>query len=511
MLLDQDLCYRALKSRDSRFDGRLFVGVLTTGIYCRPICPARTPLRKNVRFFVCAAAAEEAGFRACFRCRPETAPGSPVWRGTSSTVSRGLRLIEEGALNEASVDELAQRLGVGSRHLRRLFDEHLGATPIAIAQTRRMHFARKLIDETELSMAEVAYAAGFASIRRFNAVVKKTFLSTPSELRRRVTTLRNEPPARTLTLRLPYRAPLAWDAMLAFLKARAIPGVETVSDGCYQRTIAIGDVVGTIQVEPATGKNELLLEAHMPDTTKLMQVAERVRSLFDLAANPQQIDSTLSQSEMLAREVQRWPGLRVPGAWDGFELAVRAILGQQVTVQGATTLAGRIVQRLGTPLPSGQNAGLTNYFPRPEVLANESLSGIGLTTARIASIRRLAQLVACGELRIDEAADPIRTRQLLLSIPGIGPWTLEYISMRALRDPDAFPASDLGLRKGASPNGDVLTGKQLEMLAHDWRPWRSYAAMYLWKRCATITSKQTKVDPKPHSRTPSPKNVRQAC
>lgn len=510
MTLDHDRCYRALKSRDARFDGRLFVGVLTTGIYCRPICPARIPLRKNVRFFACAAAAEESGFRACFRCRPDTVPGSPAWRGTSSTVSRGLRLIEEGALNEAGVDALAQRLGVGSRHLRRLFIEHLGATPIAIAQTQRVHFARKLIDETELSMAEVAHAAGFASIRRFNTVVKKTFQATPSELRRKAAPWRNNTSAQALTLKLPYRTPFAWDAMLEFLKARAIPGVEAVSNGCYRRTISIDKVVGSIQVRPAAGRKELLLEADLPDTTKLMKVAERVRSLFDLTADPQEVASLLGRSETFDRTLHQWPGLRVPGGWDGFELAVRAILGQQVTVQGATTVAGRIVQRLGNPASPLPDTGLTYYFPSAEVLTKANLSGIGLTTAKITSIRRLAQLVATGELRLDEAADSTRTRQLLISIPGIGPWTVEYIAMRALRDPDAFPASDLGLRKGASTDNEPITGKQLERLAQSWRPWRSYAAMYLWKRSVATDSMRQAVSIRNSTRSSS-EDVRQAC
>lgn len=491
MHLEHDTCYRALQSRDARFDGRFFTGVLTTGIYCRPVCPARTPLRKNVRFFPCAAAAEEAGFRACFRCRPETAPGSPVWQGTSSTVSRALRLIDEGALDNAAIDHLAQRLGVGSRHLRRLFEEHMGASPVAVAQTRRVHFARKLIDQTNLPMAEVAHAAGFASVRRFNALVKKTFLATPTELRRKASGSAASDASTGLTLRLPYRAPFDWSAMHDFLRLRATPGVEAVEADCYRRTISLGNEVGIIEASPAVDAHVILLRVHLPNTSGLMHLTERVRSMFDLTADPREIESVLSADSSFVNALRQWPGLRVPGAWDGFELAVRAILGQQISVQGATTLAGRLAERFGMPLPAEQYAGLTRCFPEPSVLANKDLSNLGLTTGRIASIQRLAELVVSGELRLDATANTEVTRKTLLSIPGIGPWTVEYIAMRALRDPDAFPASDLGLRKGAAPDGVPMSGRQLEKLAESWRPWRAYAAMYLWKQ-STALNKQSK-------------------
>lgn len=493
MNLDPDTCYRALQSRDPRFDGRFYTGVLTTGIYCRPVCPARTPQRKNVRFFTCAAAAEEAGFRACFRCRPETAPGSPVWRGTSSTVSRALRLIDEGALDDATIDELAVRLGVGSRHLRRLFDEHVGAPPLAVAQTRRVHFARKLIDQTNLSMADVAHAAGFNSVRRFNALVKSTFLATPTELRQSTAKQWGTHSAKGLTLRLPYRAPYNWQAMLDFLRLRATPGVEQVQGNCYRRTITFGDEAGTIEAEAAADKNELLLRLQLPDTSALLQITERVRSMFDLAADPREIVSVLSGNRSMAAAVRRWPGLRVPGAWDGFELAVRAILGQQVSVQAATTLAGRLAKRCGTKQPAAEDAGLTHCFPTPYALSKTNLSNLGLTTARIASIQRLAQLVDRGELQLNTTADPTETRKTLLAIRGVGRWTVEYIAMRALRDPDAFPTDDLGLRKGSTPDGQPISGRQLELLAEQWRPWRAYAAMYLWKQSAELSNKAKSV------------------
>ncbi len=487
MLLDHDTCYRALLSRDARFDGRFFTGVLTTGIYCRPTCPARTPYRKNVRFFMCAAAAEEAGFRACFRCRPETAPGSPAWIGSSSTVARALHLIDHGALDEGDVDALAQHLGVGSRHLRRLFDEHLGTSPVAVAQTRRVHFARKLIDETRLPMAHVAFASGFASIRHFNASVKKAFLSTPTALRCKARQ-GTDHASNGLTLSLPYRAPLDWKSLLDFMRLRATPEVESVDGNCYRRTIVINHIRGIIEARPATSGNEILLRVYLGDTTSLIHVAQRVRSLFDLAADPSEIESVLTSQPRMAAPLRRWPGLRVPGAWDGFELAVRAILGQQISVQGATTLAGRLAARYGEPIPEGKSMGLMRLFPKPEVLAKRDLSKIGITTARITSIRRLARLVDQGNLKLDGSADPAQTKAQLMSIPGIGPWTAEYIAMRALRDPDAFPVSDLGLRKGASRGENPLTTKQLEKLSESWRPWRAYAAMHLWKSYGTRKS-----------------------
>jgi AraC family transcriptional regulator of adaptative response / DNA-3-methyladenine glycosylase II len=344
MGLDFQRCYAATQSRDARFDGRFFVAVVTTGIYCRPICPAIMPRPENIRFFVSAAAAAEAGFRPCLRCRPEASPGTPDWQGSSSTVSRALRLISEGVLDEAGVNELARRLNIGPRHLRRLFVEHLGASPIAVAQTRRNHFAKKLIDETMLPMSEVAFCAGFSSIRRFNAAMRRTYGRAPTELRRTQKQMSPTASEANLQLKLSYRPPLDWQSLIRFLQARAIPGVEAISADRYRRTVHIGEATGIIQVQPGEGAQYLLLQVPPELSRGLMQISERVRNLFDLRADPMQISSHLTQDKRMAELVQSHPGLRIPGAWDGFEIAVRAIVGQQVSVKAANTLAGRLVK-----------------------------------------------------------------------------------------------------------------------------------------------------------------------
>jgi AraC family transcriptional regulator of adaptative response / DNA-3-methyladenine glycosylase II len=336
MDMDQDACYRALLTRDARFDGRLFVGVKTTGIYCRPICPARTPKRENVRFFPSAAAAQMAGFRPCLRCRPETSPDSGAWRGSSSTVSRALSLIEDGALDEAGVDALAERLGVGERQLRRLFQRRLGASPIAVAQNRRIHLAKQLIHETSLPMTQVALAAGFGSVRRFNETFQQLFGRPPASLRRTHAPADATAP---VSLHLAYRPPYDWNGILDFLSLRAIPGVERVEANAYVRTIALDGEQGLIRVEPAD-RNRLKVSVQFGKLSLLPSIIARVRRVFDLAADPVAIAAHLSQDPVLAPLVAARPGLRVPGAWDGFELAVRAILGQQITVTAATSLAG---------------------------------------------------------------------------------------------------------------------------------------------------------------------------
>ncbi|MGH7894119.1 MAG: bifunctional transcriptional activator/DNA repair enzyme AdaA, partial [Candidatus Binatia bacterium] len=377
MTLEPERCYRALESRDRRFDGRFFVGVRTTGVYCRPVCPARTPKPQNIRFFACAAAAEEAGFRPCLRCRPETAPGTPAWAGTSAIVARALRLIESGALDDGTADGLATRLGIGERQLRRLFVKHLGAAPVRVAKAHRVHFARRLLDETDLSVTKVALAAGFGSIRQFNDAIRETFQASPTELREK----RRARPARgELTVRLPYRPPLPWDALLAFLAARATPGIERVENGAYRRTARIGDEPAAIEVRHDPAHAQIVLRVHATDHTRLIGVVERVRRVFDLGADPDRIADHLRRDRRLRPIVERLPGLRVPGAWDPFELAVRAVLGQQVTVRAATTLAGRLAERFGTPVDLGP--GLTRVFPLPATLVDAPLEKIGLPGAR---------------------------------------------------------------------------------------------------------------------------------
>jgi AraC family transcriptional regulator of adaptative response / DNA-3-methyladenine glycosylase II len=466
MELDPQLCERARRSRDPRFDGRFFIGVTSTGIYCRPICPAPAPKESNVRYYPSAAAAAEAGFRPCLRCRPEVSPGTPAWAGTSSTVSRALRLLEENGLSDSSVEHLAGRLGIGSRQLRRLFLKHLGATPIAVAQTRRLHFAKRLIDETSLPFTEAALASGFGSIRRFNATFQELYGRTPTELRR-VAQRSRASDHEGYRFRLPFRPPFDWDALLEFLAPRAIPGVERIEAGRYSRTIALDGKRGRIEVQLDPRGGALVLRIDFPDASKLIRIVERVRRLFDLRADPEAIEARLALDPLLARRVAMRPGLRVPGAWDGFELAVRAILGQQVTVKGATTLCGRLVEACGE----------AEAFPTPHAVACADFAKVGLPAARAEAIRRLAQAVDSGELAFTGVTDPARFIAQMRALPGVGEWTAQYVAMRALSEPDAFPAADLGLLRATGAENP----KQLAERAERWRPWRAYAAMYLWQ------------------------------
>ena len=394
MQLDPAACYRALKSRDARFDGRFFTAVRSTGVYCRPVCPARTPRRENCIFLPCAAAAQEAGFRPCLRCRPEAAPGTPAWQGTSATVSRGLRLIGEGALDHEGVEPLASRLGIGARHLRRLFLEHLGASPVSIAQTRRLLFAKKLISETDLPMAEVAHAAGYASIRRFNDAFRDSYGRPPRELRRHAAPESIEGGARGLVLHLAYRPPYPWPAVLGFLAARATRGVEQVTPDTYRRTFRTEEASGDLEIRWAPDRNELQAVVRYSGPLRLIRVAERLRGAFDLEADPVEIARAFAGDRRMQAALRKLPGVRVPGAWDGFELAVRAILGQQVSVAAATTLAGRVALAFGEKLPATQHpadAGPTLLFPSAEILAEGDLASVGLTRARERAIRGLAE------------------------------------------------------------------------------------------------------------------------
>jgi AraC family transcriptional regulator of adaptative response / DNA-3-methyladenine glycosylase II len=486
MDLDPDRCYRALSSRDERFDGRFFVAVITTGIYCRPVCPARTPRRRNVLFYASAAAAGQAGFRPCLRCRPETSPGTPAWRGTSATVTRALRLLEHGALDGSSVEGLAGRLGIGERHLRRLFREQLGASPVAVAQTRRLHFAKKLIDETPLPMTEVAFAAGYSSLRRFNAALRGAYGVPPSDLRRARSGASNRPsrPGGPLRLRLAARRPFAAPALLDFLAARAIPGVEHVEGNIYRRTVCLNGVTTRIGVQIAKDQDAVELSIEGVAARSLGEAVGGVRRLFDLDADPEPIARVLRADPLLARTIRRTPGLRVPGAWDGFELAVRAVLGQQVSVAGASTLAGRLVERFGTPLADAGDPALTHVFPTPDALAEADVARIGMPAKRAEAIRGLARAVAIGHLVLGLGADPDASRARLLELPGFGPWTADYIAMRALREPDAFPSGDLVLRRVAAGGGKPLTPRALEVRSLRWQPWRAYAAIALWRSTA---------------------------
>ena len=489
MDLDRDACYRALLVRDARFDGRFFTAVLSTGIYCRPICPARPPKIENCLFLPSAAAAHAAGFRPCLRCRPEVSPELPAWRGTSSTVSRALALIADGALDGAGVEELAGRLGVGGRHLRRLFDRHVGVSPLAVARTRRVLFAKKMIDETSLSMTEVALAAGFASLRRFNDAMRRTYHRPPRALRCKPAAADAHADVAGGALKLPFAPPYNWDALVAFLAPRAIPGVEAVGPGHYRRSIEFDGVPGIVEVRPVAGCNHLAATIRISRVTALAAIVARLRRLFDLDANTGEIAAHLGRDEHLAAAVSSLPGLRIAGAWDGFELAVRAILGQQVSVAGATTLVGRLVAAHGAPLAldgaCAMRSGLGFVFPRPEALADADLTTIGLPRARAAAISSLAAAVAddanflTAFTGLDEAVERLRR------LPGVGEWTAQYIAMRALREPDAFPASDLGLLRAVAVDGTRPTPARLLQIAESWRPWRAYAAMYLWMAGST--------------------------
>ncbi|MBT8079918.1 MAG: helix-turn-helix domain-containing protein [Gammaproteobacteria bacterium] len=473
---------RARLARDARFDGQFYIGVKTTGIYCRPICPANAPKSENVEFYPSAAAASEAGFRPCLRCRPECAPGTPAWSGTSTTVRRGLRLIAGGALDDGNVERLAERLGVTSRHMRRLFTHHLGASPLAVAHTQRLHFAKRLIDETDLSMQHIAGAAGYGSVRRFNDAFKNTYGRSPRELRKAGEPERVNDAAAPLNVRLPYRQPFDWHAQLRFWADRATPGVETVVDDTYWRTLSIDGEHAVISVRPAQQDGYLSLGLQGVDTSRLFEIVQSAREVFDLDAPIAEIASVLAADDVLQKALRANPGVRVPGAWDGFELTVRAVLGQQISVKAATTLAGRIAARYGEPLQlkyPEASVNLARIFPTPDKLRRARLNNMGLVTSRAETIRRIAAVVADGQLTFDAAQEPQDFVATLKSIRGVGDWTAQYVAMRALKNPDAFPASDLGLLKSIDRSQRV-TPANLEQRAESWRPWRAYAALLLW-------------------------------
>ena len=481
-MLQSEIFERARLSRDARFDGQFYVGVKTTGIYCRPICPANSPKSENVSFFQSAAAASEAGYRPCLRCRPESAPGTPAWSGTSTTVRRGLRLISGGALDDGNVEELAERLGVTSRHLRRLFNKHVGASPLSVAHTQRLHFAKRLIDETTLPMQHIAAAAGYGSIRRFNDAFRNTYGRSPRALRRAGEELGHVGPAANLTVRLPYRQPFHWHRMIEFYRYRATPGVESVDGDVYRRTLATGDSHAIVEISPDSKDGYLSMTMLSIDTDVLFDTVQAAREVFDLDAPVSEIAATLGRDKTLKQMLKQNPGVRVPGAWDGFELTVRAVLGQQVSVKAATTMAGRIAEKYGEPiaLPDTiERAGLARIFPTPERLSRARFNGIGLIRSRAETIRQVAKAVVSGDVRFDPAQNPDTFCEALQSIRGIGDWTAAYVAMRVLKNPDALPASDLGLIS-AIRHPDRVTPKELIETAETWRPWRAYAAMLLW-------------------------------
>jgi AraC family transcriptional regulator of adaptative response / DNA-3-methyladenine glycosylase II len=491
---DPDRCYQAALSKDARFDGWFFCGVTSTGIYCRPSCPARTPMRKNVRFYASAAAAQQAGFRACLRCRPDATPGSPEWNLRADVVARAMRLIRDGIVDREGVEGLAGRLGYSVRQLNRVITAEVGTGPLAIARAQRSQTARILLETTELPVAHVAFAAGFSSVRQCNETMQQIFADTPSGLRSRVSSTTrqrrgkgaSDGVAAGIRLRLPCRRPFNPDSVLQFLGLRAVPGVEALDGNTYQRSLRLPHGHGVVALTavdhgddgPAFVEGEL----HLSDLRDLTTAVSRCRQLLDLDADPIAIVDALGADPLLGPLVTADPGRRVPGAADGFELAVRAVIGQQVSVVGARTIAGRLTQAAGEVLDHPLGA-ITHLFPTPAALialAEQAPATFSMPASRRGALVALAHAVDDGRVVIDPGADPAELRASLLALPGIGPWTVEYVAMRALRDPDAFMPTDLGIRRAAQRLGFPDDPARLTALTEGWRPWRSYAMAHLW-------------------------------
>ncbi len=474
MELNTDICYQALLTHDPRFDGVFFVGVSSTGIYCRTVCPARTPRRENCAFYPSAAAAECAGFRPCLRCRPELAPGSARIDSLSRLAASIAGRIEEGALTEGSLESLAAEMDISDRHLRRVIESEFGVSPVELAQTQRLLLARRLLLDTPLSITEIAFASGFSSLRRFNALFKERYRLNPTGLRRGRT---SETTPETLVCEVAYRPPLDWEAMLTFLVGRASSGVEAREGDRYLRTAALGRYQGWIAVSSVTNKPALRVEVSVSLAPALLPTLARIKRQFDLAADPQPI------AALLGPLAEAHPGLRVPGSFDGFEMAVRAILGQQISVRAATTLAGRFAAAFGTAITT-PFAPLTHLPPSAERVAQADASelvALGIITARANTILSLARAVAEGRIRLRPGADVEQTMARLKELPGVGEWTAQVIAMRALAWPDAFPHTDLGLYKALNETNP----KRVLARAEAWRPWRAYATMHLWKSLET--------------------------
>ena len=507
-LPDPVVCEQARLSRDARFDGLFFTAVRTTGIYCRPVCPAPAPRAVNVRYYANAAAAEAAGFRPCLRCRPELAPADGSWHRGDDLVARALALIDQGALDDAPLADLAQRLHIGERQLRRLFVDRLGAAPVGVHGTRRLLFAKQLLTETALPITEVALAAGFNSLRRFNAVFQDAYRMPPRDLRKAP----RESTGDALTLRLGYRPPYDFPAMLDFLRGRALPGIEVVDEAAYTRVIGDAQTPGWLRVEAWPGTRTdpapaaLRLQLHGCPPSRLQDTVQRVRRMFDLDADPDTIAAHLGHDARLAPLLRARPGLRLPSGWDGFEIAVRAVIGQQVSVAAARTLTARLSQRFGTPLPETFAAqGFAHLFPTPDALVDADFDGLGLIGSRIATIRGIAAALLDGRVDFDRARTLDDFVERWVALPGIGPWTAQYIALRALGHPDAFPAEDLVLQKMLPTDGTRMTAKALRAHADAWRPWRGYAVFHLWREASASTPVRTAPSARARStRSPSP-------
>ncbi|MFI1253089.1 AlkA N-terminal domain-containing protein [Streptomyces netropsis] len=477
MHTDFERCVRAVRSKDARFDGWFYTAVLTTRIYCRPSCPAVPPKDRNMSFYPSAAAAQQAGFRACKRCAPDASPGSPRWNERADLVARAMRLIGDGTVDREGVPGLAARLGYSTRQIERQLLAELGAGPLALARAQRAQTARILIETSELPMADVAFAAGFASIRAFNETVREVFALAPTELRARAARGNRPATPGVLTLRLPFRAPLNPDNLFGHLAATAVPGVEEWRDGAYHRTLRLPYGHGTVALRPRPDHIDCRLA--LSDQRDLAGAISRCRRLLDLDADPEAVDTLLGTDPMLAPLVDKAPGRRVPRTVDAEEFAVRAVLGQQVSTAAARTLAARLVIAHGEPLET-PHGGLTHLFPTAEALAGLDPAALAMPTGRRATVVRVAHALASGELALGVGSDWERARAHLTALPGIGPWTAEIIAMRALGDPDAFIPTDLGVRRAAATAGLPATPGALTRHAAAWRPWRAYAVQYLW-------------------------------
>ncbi|WP_323055253.1 MULTISPECIES: DNA-3-methyladenine glycosylase 2 family protein [Streptomyces] len=483
--MDDDSRYEAVRSRDGRFDGVFFTAVRTTGIYCRPSCPAQTPLRRNVAFYASAAAAQGAGYRACRRCRPDTVPGSAEWDARADAVARAVRMIGDGVVDREGVAGLAARLGYSPRQVQRQLTAELGAGPLALARARRAHTARVLLQTTGLPVTEVAFAAGFASVRQFNDTVRAVYAASPSALRG---ASRLPHDGDGVALRLAHRGPYDARGVFDFLAPRAVPGVEEVTgepgERRYRRTLALPHAHAVAEVGERGGPGWLPCRLRLADLRDLATAVQRLRRLFDLDADPGAVAERLADDPVLGPRVTAHPGLRSPGAADGPELAARAVLGQQVTIGAARTLAGRLVTAYGKPLPAPDGA-LTHLFPDPGTLAGASLAELGMPGARRAALRTVMAALADGAVRLDPGADRDAAEAELLALRGVGPWTAGYVRMRALGDPDVFLLGDAGVRHGLAALGAPADGPRAgRELAARWRPWRSYAVHHLWRAAA---------------------------
>lgn len=479
VILDDERCYRAAQGRDSRFDGCFFTAVKTTGIYCRPSCPAMTPKRHNVEFFVTAAAAQQHGYRACKRCRPDASPGSPDWNVRADVVGRAMRLIADGLVDREGVGGLAARLSYSERQINRLLTTELGAGPLALARAQRAQTARTLIETTAMPITQIAFAAGFASVRQFNDTIREVFASSPTQLRR---SRRPSVAGGTLSLRLPFRAPFDSESIFGFLGVRAVPGVESWDGATYRRSLRLSHGNAVIAVSPGPAgpaPNAVMCTLYLDNVADTQAAVQRCRRMLDLDADPETVETHFADDPILSTLIRKRPGLRSPGHPDGVELLTRAILGQQVSVKGARTLAARLVAAVGEPL-AAQVEGVTHTFPSAVAIAGCTPSDFAMPGARAKALIHACGQLAEGNIVIDAGSDREEIVRQLESLPGIGPWTASYVALRALGDPDVFLPTDIGVRNALRLLGAESSPRHSARLAESWRPWRSYALHHLW-------------------------------